>query len=115
MEARVHGRSRHGFEVEGSGVRDDDRGQDRDRDRDRDQDRHRDERGHEALLGVALPGHHFLARVVPERRVEGVQWTGIVTATACLMLESGMVDAVVCVQSQEDDRFGPKPVVVRRG
>jgi hypothetical protein len=26
------------------------------------------------------------------------------------MLESGKVDAVVCVQSDENDRFSPKPV-----
>lgn len=40
----------------------------------------------------------------------GAQWTGIVTQIAIDMLESGKVDAVVCVQSQEGDRFGPKPV-----
>jgi len=42
--------------------------------------------------------------------VAGAQWTGIVTQIAIDMLESGKVDAVVCVQSQEGDRFGPKPV-----
>ena len=38
------------------------------------------------------------------------QWTGIVTSIAIEMLESGRVDAVVCVQSDENDRFTPKPV-----
>eukprot|EP00976_Prorocentrum_cordatum_P083302 1185177-Prorocentrum_minimum.AAC.7 len=41
------------------------------------------------------------------------QWTGIVTQIAVDMLESGKVDAVVCVQSDENDRFTPKPVVAR--
>lgn len=39
-----------------------------------------------------------------------VQWTGIVTSIAIEMLESGRVDAVVCVQNDENDRFTPKPV-----
>ncbi|GLC35133.1 hypothetical protein PLESTB_000557800 [Pleodorina starrii] len=45
--------------------------------------------------------------------VEGAQWTGIVTQIAIDMLQSGKVDAVVCVQSDENDRFTPKPVVAR--
>lgn len=43
--------------------------------------------------------------------VPGAQWTGIVTSIALKMLETGAVDAVVCVQSDPDDRFGPKPLV----
>lgn len=42
------------------------------------------------------------ARNVPG--IEGAQWTGIVTQIAISMLESGAVDAVVCVQSDENDR-----------
>ena len=38
--------------------------------------------------------------------VEGAQWTGIITKIAISMLESGAVDAVVCVQSDENDRCG---------
>ncbi|EFJ46266.1 hypothetical protein VOLCADRAFT_93375 [Volvox carteri f. nagariensis] len=45
--------------------------------------------------------------------VEGAQWTGIVTQIAIEMLRSGKVEAVVCVQSDENDRFTPKPVVAR--
>eukprot|EP00798_Chlamydomonas_sp_ICE-L_P018026 gene18026-24439_t len=45
--------------------------------------------------------------------IEGAQWTGIVTQIAIEMLEQGKVDAVVCVQSDENDRFTPKPVVAR--
>lgn len=42
--------------------------------------------------------------------VDGAQWTGIVTQIALEMLASGEVEAVVCVQSGDDDRFEPKPV-----
>jgi hypothetical protein len=42
--------------------------------------------------------------------VPGAQWTGIVTQIAIEMLESGQVEAVVCVQNDESDRFTPKPV-----
>ena len=42
--------------------------------------------------------------------MEGAQWTGIVTQIAMDMLESGKVEAVVCVQSQEQDRLAPMPV-----
>lgn len=48
------------------------------------------------------------ARNVPA--VQGAQWTGIVTQIAIDMLESGKVDAVICVQNDENDRFQPKPV-----
>lgn len=43
--------------------------------------------------------------------VPGAQWTGVVTAVAIEMLRTGKVEAVVCVQSQDDDRFAPKVVV----
>lgn len=49
------------------------------------------------------------ARAAPP--VDGAQWTGLVTRIAIAMLDSGAVDAVVCVQSDENDRFKPKPVV----
>ncbi|KAH1229196.1 7-hydroxymethyl chlorophyll a reductase, chloroplastic [Glycine max] len=45
--------------------------------------------------------------------VEGAQWTGIVTTIAIEMLKSGMVEAVICVQSDPDDRFAPRPVLAR--
>ena len=43
------------------------------------------------------------------------RWTGIVTQIAIEMLESGAVEAVVCVQSANDDRLAPKPVRCREG
>jgi hypothetical protein len=40
--------------------------------------------------------------------VPGAQWTGVVTGIAVQMLESGAVDAVVCVQSDPNDRCACK-------
>ncbi|MGQ9865674.1 MAG: Coenzyme F420 hydrogenase/dehydrogenase, beta subunit C-terminal domain [Pseudanabaenaceae cyanobacterium] len=45
--------------------------------------------------------------------IAGAQWTGIVSAIAMAMLAQGLVEGVVCVQSQPGDRFGPKPVIAR--
>ncbi|XP_076924177.1 7-hydroxymethyl chlorophyll a reductase, chloroplastic-like [Bidens hawaiensis] len=45
--------------------------------------------------------------------LQGAQWTGIVTTIAIEMLKSGMVEAVVCVQSDPDDRLSPRPVLAR--
>lgn len=45
--------------------------------------------------------------------VEGAQWTGIVTTIAIEMLKSNMVEAVVCVQSDPEDRLSPRPVLAR--
>lgn len=45
--------------------------------------------------------------------LEGAQWTGIVTTIAIEMLRSNKVDAVVCVQSDAEDRFSPKPFLAR--
>ncbi|KAK3244839.1 hypothetical protein CYMTET_45566 [Cymbomonas tetramitiformis] len=55
----------------------------------------------------------YATNVRPTDGVQPAQWTGIVTQIAIDMLDSGMVDAVVCVQSDEKDRFTPKPVVAR--
>ncbi|XP_028220359.1 7-hydroxymethyl chlorophyll a reductase, chloroplastic-like [Glycine soja] len=43
----------------------------------------------------------------------GAQWTGIVTTIAIEMLKSGMVEAVICVQSDPDDKFSPRLVLAR--
>ncbi|WP_319420153.1 Coenzyme F420 hydrogenase/dehydrogenase, beta subunit C-terminal domain [Pleurocapsa sp. FMAR1] len=45
--------------------------------------------------------------------IEGAQWTGIVSAIACEMLEQGLVEGVVCVQNTPEDRFQPMPVIAR--
>ena len=52
----------------------------------------------------------YAANIEP---IPGAQWTGVVTQIAIEMLESGAVDAVVCVQSADGDRLTPKPVVAR--
>ncbi|KAK1557732.1 hypothetical protein Q3G72_030557 [Acer saccharum] len=41
------------------------------------------------------------------------QWTGIVTTIAIEMLKTGMVEAVICVQSDPDDIFSPRLVLAR--
>ncbi|ONK79583.1 uncharacterized protein A4U43_C01F7850 [Asparagus officinalis] len=45
--------------------------------------------------------------------VEGAQWTGIVTTIAVEMLKANLVEAVICVQSDPDDRLTPRPVLAR--
>ena len=78
----------------------------------------------EVTLRVALPPHrdldnmddlHFgvheaMMYASNSTPVPGAQWTGIVTQIALEMLASGAVEAVVCVQSDEADRFMPRPV-----
>ncbi|MEN9871095.1 MAG: hypothetical protein RLZZ171_2083, partial [Cyanobacteriota bacterium] len=48
-----------------------------------------------------------------QQPIEGAQWTGIVSAIACQMLEQGLVEGVVCVQNTAEDRFQPLPVIAR--
>ncbi|WP_216902709.1 Coenzyme F420 hydrogenase/dehydrogenase, beta subunit C-terminal domain [Synechococcus sp. CCY 9618] len=45
--------------------------------------------------------------------IEGAQWTGIVSRIGVRALESGLVDAVLCVQQSPEDRFTPVPVLAR--
>ena len=45
--------------------------------------------------------------------IDGAQWTGIVSRLGVRALESGLVDAVLCVQQSPDDRFTPVPVLAR--
>ena len=45
--------------------------------------------------------------------IAGAQWTGIVSRLGVRALESGLVDAVLCVQQSPDDRFTPVPVLAR--
>lgn len=42
----------------------------------------------------------------------GAQWTGITTRLGALLLERGVVDAVIATASQSDDQWAPKPVLV---
>ena len=48
-----------------------------------------------------------------QRPIEGAQWTGIASRIAVLALETGLVDAVLCVGQSPDDRFTPVPQLAR--
>ncbi|XP_038720080.1 7-hydroxymethyl chlorophyll a reductase, chloroplastic isoform X2 [Tripterygium wilfordii] len=63
----------------------------------------------EMYLGV----HERLLYARKTKPVEGAQWTGIVTTIAVEMLKAGMVEAVICVQSDPEDRLSPRPVLAR--
>nr|AUG32727.1 hypothetical protein PLO_754 [Paulinella longichromatophora] len=43
----------------------------------------------------------------------GAQWTGIVSQLSIRAIETGLVDAVLCVQQSEEDRFTPVPILAR--
>jgi coenzyme F420 hydrogenase subunit beta len=66
------------------------------------------DRGEEAFFGVTQT--MLRARLTP--RAPGAQWTGITTALAARLLETGGVDAVLCVAPDPDDRWKPMPVIV---
>jgi coenzyme F420 hydrogenase subunit beta len=48
-----------------------------------------------------------------QQPIVGAQWTGIVSRIGVRALESGLVDAVLCVQQDPEDRFTPVPVLAR--
>lgn len=45
---------------------------------------------------------------------EGAQWTGITTQLATRLLEKGLVDGVIAVRPDEQDRWKPVPVLVTK-
>jgi coenzyme F420-reducing hydrogenase beta subunit len=53
----------------------------------------------------------FTARL--RQPLEGAQWTGIVSRLGVRALETGLVDAVLCVGQSEHDRFTPVPRLAR--
>eukprot|EP00262_Sarcandra_glabra_P013667 TRINITY_DN3850_c0_g1_i1.p1 TRINITY_DN3850_c0_g1~~TRINITY_DN3850_c0_g1_i1.p1 ORF type:complete len:234 (-),score=22.94 TRINITY_DN3850_c0_g1_i1:29-661(-) len=57
--------------------------------------------------------HEELLYARKTKPVEGAQWTGIVTTIAVEMLKANIVEAVICVQSDPEDRFTPRPVLAR--
>lgn len=57
--------------------------------------------------------HQSMTAAQKREPIEGAQWTGIVSALACRMLEQGWVEGVVCVQNSPSDRFQPMPVIAR--
>ena len=46
--------------------------------------------------------------------LEGAQWTGIITRLCEVLLEQGVVDAVITMRSDTEDRWKPVPVIVTR-
>ncbi len=64
--------------------------------------------GDEAFFGVVHQMHR--ARLTPPE--PGAQWTGIATALAARLLETGAVDAVLTVAPDPEDRWKPMPVIV---
>ena len=46
--------------------------------------------------------------------LKGAQWTGIITRLCEILLEQGLVEAVITMRSDEHDRWKPVPVIVTR-
>jgi coenzyme F420 hydrogenase subunit beta len=46
--------------------------------------------------------------------LKGAQWTGIITRLCEVLLEQGVVEAVITMSSDPDDRWKPVPVIVTR-
>ena len=46
--------------------------------------------------------------------LKGAQWTGIITRLCEVLLEQGVVDAVITMRSDAEDRWKPVPVIVTR-
>ena len=61
----------------------------------------------EVYFGV----HQKMLSARKKQPIEGAQWTGIVSAIACEMLNQGKVEGVVCVQNTAEDRFQPMPIL----
>jgi 3,8-divinyl protochlorophyllide a 8-vinyl-reductase (ferredoxin) len=57
--------------------------------------------------------HQSMMQARKKEPIPGAQWTGIVSTIAIEMLEQGLVEGVVCVQSAVDDRFTPVPVIAK--
>ncbi|WP_204102795.1 MULTISPECIES: Coenzyme F420 hydrogenase/dehydrogenase, beta subunit C-terminal domain [Spirulina sp. CCY15215] len=73
-----------------------------------DRHRHLDDEN-ELYFGV----HQLMIAARKKQPIQGAQWTGIVSAIACEMLDRGLVEGVVCVQNTAEDRFQPMPVIAR--
>ena len=56
-------------------------------------------RAEEARFGIL----HEPVRLAKGKKIADAQWTGVVTGIAVSMLESGMVDAVVCISASGDN------------
>lgn len=70
-------------------------------------------RKEDSLDEVYLGVYEQLMYARKTKPIEGAQWTGIVTTIAVEMLKHKLVEAVICVQSDPEDRFAPRPVLAR--
>jgi coenzyme F420 hydrogenase subunit beta len=67
-------------------------------------------RGDEAFFGP----YRAMWRASMRRPADGAQWTGITTRLAEVLLDRGLVDAVLAVAPDPDDRWRPMPVIVTK-
>jgi coenzyme F420 hydrogenase subunit beta len=68
------------------------------------------ERGDELFFGT----YQKLWRASLKAPRPGAQWTGITTRVGERLLETGAVDAVLCMAPDPDDTWKPRPVIVTR-
>ena len=47
-----------------------------------------------------------------KKPLQGAQWTGIITRLCELLLERGMVDAIITMSSDPEDQWRPQPVII---
>jgi coenzyme F420 hydrogenase subunit beta len=59
------------------------------------------------------PYQHILSAQL-DPPAAGAQWTGITTRLAQVLLEKGLVDAVIAMAADPQDRWRPRPVLVTR-
>eukprot|EP00457_Paulinella_chromatophora_P009044 gb/GEZN01009096.1/.p1 GENE.gb/GEZN01009096.1/~~gb/GEZN01009096.1/.p1 ORF type:complete len:346 (-),score=-3.72 gb/GEZN01009096.1/:16-1053(-) len=57
--------------------------------------------------------HNRMLTARLKKPIAGAQWTGIVSQLGIQALKTGLVDAVLCVQQGEQDRFTPVPILAR--
>ena len=69
---------------------------------------HDPDRGEEAFFGVT----RRMLRARMTRPLPGAQWTGITTALAARLLETGAVTAILTTAPDPQDRWKPLPVIV---
>ncbi len=55
--------------------------------------------------------HQAMWTVRKRDPIPGAQWTGIVTTIGMTFLERGLVEGVVCVQADPQDRLAPRPIL----
>lgn len=64
----------------------------------------------EARFGVL----HQPVMLAKGKNIDNAQWTGCVTGIALAALESGMVDAVVCISNQQGGEWSsPEPIIAK--